>query len=189
VAVWHSHSMLGDRHITSGLRSGLCTATVAWRLDLSADFRKPGTRSGVYVGRHIVRLHSSRRQVSRRRSTLLQRQLTIMEKPSLALLLCLPVVPQGWGENDRGVSYTFGPDCVTDFLQRHDLDLVCRAHQVSRQTAVLGVSRYRCGRPSRSQPAVQHIWELEDSSAGACWVCCGLHIPACLSAAQGMLLC
>jgi serine/threonine-protein phosphatase PP1 catalytic subunit len=40
---------------------------------------------------------------------------------------------QGWGENDRGVSYTFGPDCVTDFLSRHDLDLVCRAHQVSRQ--------------------------------------------------------
>jgi serine/threonine-protein phosphatase PP1 catalytic subunit len=37
---------------------------------------------------------------------------------------------QGWGENDRGVSYTFGPDCVTDFLQKHDLDLVCRAHQV-----------------------------------------------------------
>ena len=36
----------------------------------------------------------------------------------------------GWGENDRGVSYTFGPDCVTDFLNRHDLDLVCRAHQV-----------------------------------------------------------
>lgn len=28
------------------------------------------------------------------------------------------------------MSYTFGPDCVTDFLQRHDLDLVCRAHQV-----------------------------------------------------------
>ena len=39
---------------------------------------------------------------------------------------------QGWGENDRGVSYTFGPDCVTEFLQKHDLDLVCRAHQVSR---------------------------------------------------------
>jgi len=37
---------------------------------------------------------------------------------------------QGWGENDRGVSYTFGPDCVTEFLQKHDLDLVCRAHQV-----------------------------------------------------------
>ena len=37
---------------------------------------------------------------------------------------------QGWGENDRGVSYTFGPDAVAEFLARHDLDLVCRAHQV-----------------------------------------------------------
>ncbi|KFD53150.1 hypothetical protein M513_06064 [Trichuris suis] len=37
---------------------------------------------------------------------------------------------QGWGENDRGVSFTFGPDVVTKFLTRHDLDLICRAHQV-----------------------------------------------------------
>merc|ERR1711934_565174 len=36
----------------------------------------------------------------------------------------------GWGDNDRGVSYTFGGDVVTRFLERHDLDLVCRAHQV-----------------------------------------------------------
>jgi len=36
----------------------------------------------------------------------------------------------GWGENDRGVSYTFGPDVVTKFLSRHDLDLIVRAHQV-----------------------------------------------------------
>lgn len=36
----------------------------------------------------------------------------------------------GWAENDRGVSFIFGPDIVTSFLQRHDLDLVCRAHQV-----------------------------------------------------------
>jgi serine/threonine-protein phosphatase PP1 catalytic subunit len=36
----------------------------------------------------------------------------------------------GWGENDRGVSYTFGPDRVEEFLQKHDLDLICRAHQV-----------------------------------------------------------
>lgn len=43
---------------------------------------------------------------------------------------------QGWGENDRGVSYTFGPDCVTEFLQKHDLDLVCRAHQVRRSVCV-----------------------------------------------------
>jgi serine/threonine-protein phosphatase PP1 catalytic subunit len=36
----------------------------------------------------------------------------------------------GWGMNDRGVSYTFGPDRVTEFLEKHDLDLICRAHQV-----------------------------------------------------------
>jgi serine/threonine-protein phosphatase PP1 catalytic subunit len=35
-----------------------------------------------------------------------------------------------WGENDRGVSYTFGADVVAEFLQKHDLDLICRAHQV-----------------------------------------------------------
>ena len=37
----------------------------------------------------------------------------------------------GWGENDRGVSFTFGADVVSRFLNRHDLDLICRAHQVS----------------------------------------------------------
>ncbi|KAF9684901.1 hypothetical protein SADUNF_Sadunf04G0166800 [Salix dunnii] len=37
---------------------------------------------------------------------------------------------KGWGDNDRGVSYTFGADKVTEFLKKHDLDLVCRAHQV-----------------------------------------------------------
>ena len=37
---------------------------------------------------------------------------------------------KGWGMNDRGVSFTFGPDKVSEFLTKHDLDLVCRAHQV-----------------------------------------------------------
>jgi serine/threonine-protein phosphatase PP1 catalytic subunit len=37
---------------------------------------------------------------------------------------------KGWGESDRGVSFTFGADAVAKFLQRTDLDLVCRAHQV-----------------------------------------------------------
>lgn len=36
----------------------------------------------------------------------------------------------GWGENDRGVSFTFGYNIVNKFLKRHDLDLICRAHQV-----------------------------------------------------------
>jgi serine/threonine-protein phosphatase PP1 catalytic subunit len=36
----------------------------------------------------------------------------------------------GWAENDRGVSYTFGGDVVSKFLQKHDYDLIVRAHQV-----------------------------------------------------------
>jgi len=36
----------------------------------------------------------------------------------------------GWGENDRGVSFTFGEDIVGKFLEKHGLDLICRAHQV-----------------------------------------------------------
>ncbi len=36
----------------------------------------------------------------------------------------------GWAENDRGVSYTFGADVVSKFLQKHDFDLIVRAHQV-----------------------------------------------------------
>lgn len=36
----------------------------------------------------------------------------------------------GWGENDRGVSFTFGAEVVAKFLRKHDFDLICRAHQV-----------------------------------------------------------
>lgn len=32
--------------------------------------------------------------------------------------------------NERGVSYTFGPDIIHKFLDKHDLDLIARAHQV-----------------------------------------------------------
>ena len=39
----------------------------------------------------------------------------------------------GWGENDRGVSFTFGPEIVSKFLAKHDMDLICRAHQVLTQ--------------------------------------------------------
>lgn len=37
---------------------------------------------------------------------------------------------QGWEENDRGVSFIFSSDIVSVFLKKHDLDLICRAHQV-----------------------------------------------------------
>lgn len=39
----------------------------------------------------------------------------------------------GWGENDRGVSFTFGADVVAKFLHKHDMDLICRAHQVGEE--------------------------------------------------------
>lgn len=35
-----------------------------------------------------------------------------------------------WEDNERGVSYCFGKKIVSEFLARHDLDLVCRAHMV-----------------------------------------------------------
>ena len=40
-----------------------------------------------------------------------------------------PIVDD-WGVSDRGVSFTFGKDVVKSFLRNHDLDLICRAHQV-----------------------------------------------------------
>ena len=89
---------------------------------------------------------------------------------------------QGWGENDRGVSYTFGPDCVTEFLQKHDLDLICRAHQVKwgtgldvngakdgSGTLVCTTSQQsklpRTGRRGGQQVAVKHFIELDSMSA------------------------
>lgn len=34
----------------------------------------------------------------------------------------------GWADNERGVSYVFGPDVVSNFLKKNDMDLICRAH-------------------------------------------------------------
>ena len=34
----------------------------------------------------------------------------------------------GWADNERGVSYIFGPDVIASFLKKNDMDLVCRAH-------------------------------------------------------------
>ena len=36
----------------------------------------------------------------------------------------------GWGENDRGVSFTFGEGLVPKFLHKHDLALIRRAQEV-----------------------------------------------------------
>ena len=63
-----------------------------------------------------------------------------MRAPSLLLQDIL-----GWGESDRGVSYTFGRDVVQDFLEKHNLSLICRAHQVDSNPHTLhyhGCSQY-----------------------------------------------
>ncbi|EMR08634.1 serine/threonine-protein phosphatase PP-Z1 [Pneumocystis murina B123] len=36
----------------------------------------------------------------------------------------------GWEDNERGVSYCFGKNVIQQFLQKHDFDLICRAHMV-----------------------------------------------------------
>eukprot|EP00268_Persea_americana_P039152 TRINITY_DN3876_c1_g1_i1.p1 TRINITY_DN3876_c1_g1~~TRINITY_DN3876_c1_g1_i1.p1 ORF type:complete len:287 (+),score=38.55 TRINITY_DN3876_c1_g1_i1:143-1003(+) len=36
----------------------------------------------------------------------------------------------GWGDSDRGVSCNFGADKLQEFLDKNDLDLICRGHQV-----------------------------------------------------------
>uniref|UniRef100_A0A5K3FRF5 Serine/threonine-protein phosphatase n=1 Tax=Mesocestoides corti TaxID=53468 RepID=A0A5K3FRF5_MESCO len=43
---------------------------------------------------------------------------------------CEAQEPHGWEPSERGVSYMFGPDVIDRFLERFNLDLICRAHQV-----------------------------------------------------------
>jgi len=68
----------------------------------------------------------------------------------------------GWGENDRGVSYTYGTDVVAAFLDKFDFDLIVRAHQVvengyeffgKRQlVTVFSAPNYWCGPLARLSP-------------------------------------
>jgi hypothetical protein len=51
------------------------------------------------------------------------------------MLSCEPVLihhqnTKFWGSNDRGVSFRFGDEVVTSFLQQNDFDPIYRAHQV-----------------------------------------------------------
>ncbi|XP_022665425.1 serine/threonine-protein phosphatase PP1-gamma catalytic subunit B-like isoform X2 [Varroa jacobsoni] len=36
----------------------------------------------------------------------------------------------GWADNDRGVSVVFGSNIIEDFLNKQDMELICRGHQV-----------------------------------------------------------
>ena len=68
----------------------------------------------------------------------------------------------GWGESDRGVGVTFGPDVVRDVLAREQLDLICRAHQVP---CVCNLCGLRIGRWSRTDTS---------SLLGGVWSPCSL---------------
>ena len=46
------------------------------------------------------------------------------------LLWADPSDTDGWGENDRGVSVTFGADVVQRLTEELQLELICRSHQV-----------------------------------------------------------
>lgn len=71
-------------------------------------------------------------------STSRARFLCISRSVHNTLLLFRAQDTMGWGENDRGVSFTFGAEVVAKFLHKHDFDLICRAHQVSQhRTTVL----------------------------------------------------
>lgn len=63
----------------------------------------------------------------------------------------------GWGENDRGVSFTFGADVVTKFLHKHDMDLICRAHQVSAQP-LSWAEQICCGCWTQASKCSQQHW-------------------------------
>ena len=72
----------------------------------------------------------------------------------------------GWSENDRGVSFTFGPDVVSRFLQKHDMDLICRAHQVvedgyeffaKRQLVTLFSAPNYCGEVRRAKQSLRLV--------------------------------
>jgi len=61
----------------------------------------------------------------------LQRPCDIPDAGLLCDLLWSDPAPiEGWAENDRGVSYVFGANVIQDFLEKQDLDLIVRAHQV-----------------------------------------------------------
>ena len=76
---------------------------------------------------------------------------------------------QGWGENDRGVSFTFGSDVVTKFLSRHDLSRPgsrVQGHQVKRvkELSYTSLCVYACGEESYLHESEIRSCELAESN-------------------------
>ena len=49
---------------------------------------------------------------------------------------------KGWGPNDRGISVTFSQSVIEKFLSSQDLELICRAHQVSLKFIIILIKKY-----------------------------------------------
>ncbi|KAJ3697769.1 hypothetical protein LUZ61_001474 [Rhynchospora tenuis] len=107
----------------------------------------------------------------------IERPIDVPDKGLLCdLLWSDPKDIKGWGESDRCVSCAFGPDQVEEFLQTHDLDLICRAHQVVEDgyeffaNRQLGYgsrsSKMRCGATGHRMERYQLNWRQgEDNEA------------------------
>jgi serine/threonine-protein phosphatase PP1 catalytic subunit len=62
----------------------------------------------------------------------LSRPIVVPEKGLISDLLWADpeMSRRGYSASDRGTSFTFGADVADAFLEKNDLDLICRAHQV-----------------------------------------------------------
>ena len=68
---------------------------------------------------------------------------------------------QKWEPNERGVSYTFSEEVVKDFLEKFDLDLICRAHQVQDE----GYSFFANGGMLTLFSAPKYVGEMDNRGA------------------------
>lgn len=91
----------------------------------------------------------------------------------------------GWGENDRGVSFTFGSEVVAKFLHKHDLDLICRAHQVTKSldatlnigfALLLVIMRQRDTHLPNTM-----LWQNDDKITNTWWTLCDALVTAAIS--------
>lgn len=80
---------------------------------------------------------------------------------------------EGWGENERGVSCTFGEDVVRSTIERLDIDLICRAHQVVQE----GYSFFAARQLITVFSAPNYCGEFDNAGAFLCvdeQLCCGV---------------
>lgn len=95
------------------------------------------------IGNRIFCVHGglSPSMESMNQISLIQRPIEIPEYGLLNDLLWSDPSEESpdWSENDRGVSVCFGRKNVDDFLNKFDLDLVCRAHMVRYNNSIVKI--------------------------------------------------